>query len=160
MRHASCYLFIQIARQSNKFLCFSSGSRHTRFSRDWSSDVCSSDLGLPLTDEEQMQLTMKWGGVEAWGTEMMYPHYSTAWAWAGNTPFAWGKQVASHLGGTRNPLVVRYPKRAKDGGGLRSQFTHVTDIGPTILDIVGIPQPSHVDGVEQQPMTGSSFADS
>jgi Sulfatase len=91
---------------------------------------------------------------------MMYPHYSTAWAWAGNTPFAWGKQVASHLGGTRNPLVVRYPQRIKDSGGLRSQFTHVTDIGPTILDMVGIPQPSHVDGVEQQPMTGTSFADS
>ena len=65
--------------------------------------------GLPLTDEEQMQLALKWGGLEAWGTEMMYPHYSTAWAWAGNTPFRWGKQVASHLGGTRNPLVVRWP---------------------------------------------------
>ena len=67
--------------------------------------------GLPLTDEEQMQLALKWGGLEAWGTEMMYPHYSTAWAWAGNTPFKWGKQVASHLGGTRDPLVVRYPQR-------------------------------------------------
>jgi arylsulfatase len=116
--------------------------------------------GLPLTDEEQMQLTLKWGGLEAWGTEMMYPHYSTAWAWAGNTPFAWGKQVASHLGGTRNPLVVRCPQRIKDNGGLRSQFTHVTDIGPMILDLVGIPQPTHVDGIEQQPMTGVSFADS
>jgi arylsulfatase A-like enzyme len=98
--------------------------------------------GLPLTDEEQMQLTLKWGGLEAWGTEMMYPHYSTAWAWAGNTPFAWGKQVASHLGGTRNPLVVRYPKRVRDAGGLRSQFTHVTDIGPTILDMVGSRSPA------------------
>ena len=83
-----------------------------------------------------------------------------AWAWAGNTPFAWGKQVASHLGGTRNPLVVRCPQRITDNGGLRSQFTHVTDIGPMILDMVGIPQPTHVDGVEQQPMTGVSFADS
>jgi hypothetical protein len=103
---------------------------------------------------------LKWGGLEAWGTELTYPHYSTAWAWAGNTPFQWGKQVASHLGGTRNPLVIRYPQRVRDGGGLRSQFTHVTDVGPTILDIVGIPQPSHVDGIEQQPMTGVSFADS
>jgi arylsulfatase A-like enzyme len=116
--------------------------------------------GLPLTDQEQLQLTLKWGGLEAWGTEMMYPHYSSAWAWAGNTPFAWGKQVASHLGGTRNPLVVRYPSRITDAGGLRSQFTHVSDIGPTILDLVGIPQPTHVDGVAQQPMTGASFADS
>jgi arylsulfatase A-like enzyme len=116
--------------------------------------------GLPLSDSEQLQLTLKWGGVEAWGTEMMYPHYSSAWAWAGNTPFRWGKQVASHLGGTRNPLVVRFPQRITDHGGVRSQFTHVTDIGPTILDLVGIPQPSHVDGVEQQPMTGVTFADS
>ena len=116
--------------------------------------------GLPLTDEEQMQLALKWGGLEAWGTEMMYPHYSTAWAWAGNTPFQWGKQVASHLGGTRDPLVIRWPARVTGSGGLRSQFTHVTDIGPTILDIAGIPQPTHVDGVEQQPMTGVTFADS
>ncbi len=116
--------------------------------------------GLPLTDSEQMQLTLKWGGFEAWGTEMMYPHYSSAWAWASNTPFRWGKQIASHLGGTRNPLVVRCPQRINDSGGLRSQFTHVTDIGPTILDMVGIPQPTHVDGVEQQPMTGATFADS
>jgi arylsulfatase A-like enzyme len=116
--------------------------------------------GLPLTDEEQMQLALKWGGLEAWGTEMMYPHYSTAWAWAGNTPFRWGKQVASHLGGTRNPLVIRWPERIKDSGGLRPQFTHVTDIGPTILDIAGIPQPTHVDGVGQQPMTGVTFAGS
>jgi Sulfatase len=100
------------------------------------------------------------GRLEAWGTEMMYPHYSSAWAWASNTPFRWGKQVASHLGLTRNPLIVRCPRRINDNGGLRSQFTHVSDIGPTILDMVGIPQPTHVDGVEQQPMTGSSFADS
>ena len=116
--------------------------------------------GLPLTDDEQMQLALKWGGVEAWGTEMMYPHYSTAWAWAGNTPFPWGKQVASHLGGTRNPLAIRWPGHITDAGGLRSQFTHVSDIGPTILDLAGIPQPTHVDGVEQQPMTGTSFTDS
>jgi arylsulfatase A-like enzyme len=114
--------------------------------------------GLPLTDSEQMQLTLKWGGLEAWNTEMMYSHYSSAWA--GNTPFQWGKQVGSHLGGTRNPLVVRYPTRIAERGGLRSQFTHVTDIGPTILDMVGIPQPTHVDGIEQQPMTGVTFADS
>jgi arylsulfatase A-like enzyme len=116
--------------------------------------------GLPLTDEEQMQLTLKWGGLEAWGTEMMYPHYSSAWAWAGNTPFQWGKQVGSHLGGTRNPLVIRWPEKITDPGGLRSQFTHVSDIGPTILEIAGIPQPSHVDGVEQQPMTGTAFVES
>jgi len=113
--------------------------------------------GVPLTDEQQLQLVLKWGGIEAWGTDMMGPHYSAAWAWAGNCPFHWGKQVASHLGGTRDPMVVHWPKRIAEHGGLRSQFTHVIDVGPTILDAVGLPQPTHIDGVEQQPMHGTSF---
>jgi arylsulfatase A-like enzyme len=113
--------------------------------------------GLPLTDEQQLQLVLKWGGLEAWGTEMMAPHYSAAWAWAGNCPFQWGKQVASHLGGTRNPMVVHWPQGIAEHGGLRSQFTHVTDIGPTILEAAGVPQPTHIDGVEQRPMHGTSL---
>ncbi len=116
--------------------------------------------GLPLTDEQQLQLVLKWGGLEAWGTELMAPHYSAAWAWAGDCPFHWGKQVASHLGGTRNPMVVHWPKQIQERGGLRSQFTHVTDIGPTILAAAGVPQPTHIDGVEQKPMHGTSFTDS
>src|SRR5213592_2506104 len=113
--------------------------------------------GLPLTDEQQLQLVLKWGGLDAWGTELMAPHYSAAWAWAGNCPFRWGKQVASHLGGTRNPMVVHWPKQIKEQGGLRSEFTHVTDIGPTILEAAGVPQPTHIDGVEQKPMHGTSL---
>ena len=113
--------------------------------------------GVPLTDEQQLQLTLKWGGLEAWGTDMMGPHYSAAWAWAGNCPFQWGKQVASHLGGTRDPMVVHWPNRIAEQDGLRPQFTHVIDVGPTILEAVGVPQPTHVDGVEQQPMHGTSF---
>jgi arylsulfatase len=88
----------------------------------------------------------------------MDPHYAAAWAWAGNTPFKWGKQVGSHLGGTRNPLVAHWPERIRDAGGLRPQFSHVIDIAPTILDIAGIPQPQTVDGIEQEPMHGSTFA--
>jgi arylsulfatase len=116
--------------------------------------------GIPLTDEQQLQLVLKWGGLDAWGTELMAPHYSAAWAWAGDCPFHWGKQVASHLGGTRNPMVVHWPQGIRAQGGLRSQFTHVTDIGPTILAAAGIPQPTHIDGVEQKPMHGVSFIDS
>ncbi len=116
--------------------------------------------GIPLTDEMQLQLAERYGGVEAWGNQMMAPHYSAAWAWAGNTPFKWGKQVGSHLGGTRNPLVVHWPERISDEGALRTHFTHVTDVGPTILEIAGIPMPSHIDGIEQQPMHGVTFADS
>jgi len=113
--------------------------------------------GVPLTDEQQLQLVLKWGGLEAWGTELMAPHYSAAWAWASNTPFQWGKQVASHLGGTRDPMVVHWPERIKERGGLRLQFTHINDVGPTILEAARLPQPTHIDGVEQQPMHGTSF---
>ena len=116
--------------------------------------------GIPLTDEMQLQLAERYGGIEAWGNQMMAPHYSAAWAWAGNTPFKWGKQVGSHLGGTRNPLVVHWPDTVRERGALRSHFTHVTDVGPTILDITGIPMPTHIDGIEQEPMHGETFADS
>jgi arylsulfatase len=115
--------------------------------------------GIPLTDEMQVQLSERYGGIEAWGGELMDPHYSAAWAWAGNTPFQWGKQVGSHLGGTRNPMVIHWPERVTGTGGLRSQFTHVTDVAPTILDVAGIPTPSSVDGIDQEPMHGVTFAD-
>jgi len=113
--------------------------------------------GIPLTDEMQLQLTERYGGVERWGAQIMAPHYGAAWAWAGNTPFRWGKQVGSHLGGTRDPMVVHWPDRVTDAGDLRSQFAHVIDVAPTILEIAGIPAPSTVDGVEQEPMHGTSF---
>jgi hypothetical protein len=116
--------------------------------------------GIPLTDEMQLQLAERYGGIAAWGNQMMAPHYSAAWAWAGNTPFKWGKQVGSHLGGTRNPMVIRWPAHISERGGLRSHFTHVIDIGPTILDIIGLPMPSRIDGIDQQPMHGVTFADS
>ena len=114
--------------------------------------------GIPLTTEQQMGLLFKHGGLEAWGGDALEPHYSSNWALASNTPFQWGKQVASHLGGTRNPFVVRYPRAVSDAGGLRSQFTHVTDIGPTVLDLAGIPAPTSVDGIEQQDFDGFTFA--
>ena len=114
--------------------------------------------GIPLTDEMQLQLTERYGGIEAWGGgELMDPHYSAAWAWAGNTPFQWGKQAGSHLGGTRNPMVIHWPARVTGTGGLRSQFTHVIDVAPTILDVAGIPVPSSVDGIDQEPMHGVTF---
>ena len=116
--------------------------------------------GIPLSDEMQLQLSERYGGIDAWGGPMMDPHYSAAWAWAGNTPFQWGKQVGSHLGGTRNPLVVHWPERITEAGAMRTHFTHAIDVGPTILDIAGIPMPTHIDGIEQQPMHGVTFADS
>ena len=85
------------------------------------------------------------------------PHVPVGWAWAANTPFQWTKQIASHFGGTRNPMVVSWPKRIADKGGLRSQFVHLIDIAPTILDAAGIPEPQVVNGVAQKPIEGRSF---
>jgi len=113
--------------------------------------------GIPLTAEQQLKAIKAYGGLGKWGGPDMDPHYAAAWAWAGNTPFKWGKQVASHLGGIRNPMVISWPKRIKDKGGLRSQFTHCTDIAPTILEAAGLPAPKEVNGVAQMPMHGVSF---
>jgi arylsulfatase len=75
-----------------------------------------------------------------------------------NAPFRWGKQMASHLGGTRNPMAVAWPRRISPQRIPLAQFTHCTDIGPTVPEAVGLPEPTHVDGIEQEPMDGSSFA--
>jgi len=114
--------------------------------------------GILLTAEQQLALINQYGGLDAWGGPNTDPHFAAAWAWAGNTPFQWGKQVASHLGGIRDPLVIRWPDKIKDKGGLRSQFTHVIDVVPTILEIANLPPPKLVNGIEQMPMHGVSFA--
>jgi arylsulfatase len=113
--------------------------------------------GIPLTPEQQLALIQRHGGVEALGGPDTAPHYAAAWAWAGNCPYQWGKQTGSHLGGTRDPMVVSWPQRITETGAVRSQFTHCIDIGPTILEAAGIPQPTRVDGIEQEPMDGTSF---
>lgn len=82
---------------------------------------------------------------------------AAAWAWAMNTPFQWGKQVASHLGGIRQGLVVSWPKKIKDLGAIREQFHHVTDIAPTIYEAAGIDPPQQVSGVDQMPLDGASM---
>jgi arylsulfatase A-like enzyme len=91
------------------------------------------------------------------GGPKAYNHYPVGWAWAMDTPFQWGKQVASHFGGTRNPLVISWPKRIKDKGGIRTQFHHAIDIVPTILEAAGIEQPYEVNGVPQKPVEGISM---
>jgi arylsulfatase len=85
-------------------------------------------------------------------------HYPVGRGWAGSSPFHWMKQVASHFGGTRNGMVMSWPKRIKDRGGLRSQFHHVIDIAPTVLELAGIPEPREVNGVPQKPIEGVSMA--
>ena len=115
--------------------------------------------GIPLTDEMQLQLSERYGGLDQWGAADHGPALRRPRGRGpGNTPFQWGKQVGSHLGGTRNPLVVHWPERDPRRGGLRSQFTHVIDVAPMILDVAGIPEPETVDGIEQEPMHGTTFA--
>lgn len=84
-------------------------------------------------------------------------HYPIGWAWAGNTPFQWVKQVASHLGGTRNPMVISWPAKIKPDPEPRDQFLHLVDVVPTILEAANLPMPSSVDGVTQTPLEGASF---
>lgn len=93
----------------------------------------------------------KLGGPES------YNHYAVGWAHALDTPYQWTKQVASHWGGTRNGTVVHWPKGIKAKGEIRSQFAHVIDVAPTILDVAGLPQPEFVDGIQQAPIEGVSM---
>ena len=86
-----------------------------------------------------------------------YNHYAVGWAHAMNTPYQWTKQVASHFGGTRNGTVIRWPKGIEAKGDIRSQFCHVIDVAPTILEAAGIPQPVSVDGLQQAPIEGTSM---
>jgi len=99
---------------------------------------------------------MKW--YDVWGTDQTYNHMGVPWTWAFGTPYRWTKQVASHLGGTRNGMAISWPKRITDKGAIRTQFHHVIDIAPTILDAIGIPQPNMVNGIAQRPMDGVSMA--
>jgi arylsulfatase A-like enzyme len=110
--------------------------------------------GFPdLETPEFMRANLdKFGGSEA------YNHYAVGWAHAMDTPYQWTKQVASHWGGTRNGLVVHWPSGIKEKGGVRSQFHHVIDVAPTLLEVAGLPEPLYVNGVAQRPIEGVSMA--
>ena len=107
--------------------------------------------GVAEKVEDLIPLIDKWGGPET------FPHMAAGWAVAFDTPFTWTKQVASDFGGTRNGMVIHWPKGIKDKGGLRTQFSHVIDIAPTILEAAGLPQPKIVNGTVQTPIEGTSM---
>jgi arylsulfatase A-like enzyme len=94
---------------------------------------------------------------ENWGSEKTYPHMAVQWAWAFDTPFKWTKQVASHFGGTRQGLAISWPGHIVDVGAIRSQFHHIIDIVPTILEAAGIQAPEIVNGIPQKPIEGVSM---
>ena len=108
--------------------------------------------GLQPSLEEAM------GFMDKWGLPGTSPHYAVGWAWAGDTPFQWTKQVASHFGGTRNGMIVSWPNGIKDHGKVRAQFHHCIDLMPTLMEVVGVAEPTVVNGYIQRPIEGTSFA--
>lgn len=118
-------------------------------------DVPPEEIGLlapPVPVQTRLQ------HLDELGSELFINNYSAAWAWATGAPFQWMKQVASHYGGTTNPLIVVWPARIKDHGGLRTQFAHVNDVAPTLYELTGIRFPTVVDGIEQLSLDGTSLA--
>jgi arylsulfatase len=107
--------------------------------------------GVQETVPDMLKLLDKWGGPET------YPHMAAGWAVALNSPFGWMKQVPSDFGGTRNGMVVHWPKGIKSRNGIRTQFGHVIDVAPTILEAIGLPEPTVVNGTPQIPMEGKSL---
>ena len=101
--------------------------------------------------DDLLKLIDKWGGPET------YPHMASGWAVALNAPFGWMKQVPSDFGGTRNGMVVSWPKGIKARNEIRTQFSHVIDVAPTVLQAIGLPEPKSVNGVKQIPMQGTSM---
>jgi arylsulfatase A-like enzyme len=95
---------------------------------------------------------------EDWGSDKTYPHMAVGWTWAFDTPFKWAKQVASHFGGTRQGMAISWPGHITDVGGIRTQFHHIIDIVPTLLEITGIKAPELVNGIPQKPIEGVSLA--
>ncbi|MGH6938405.1 arylsulfatase [Hypericibacter sp.] len=107
-------------------------------------------INIPVADQLKFY--------DVWGSDKTYPHMSVAWSWAFDTPFKWTKQIASHFGGTRQGMAMAWPDRIKDAGGIRTQFHHVIDVVPTILEATGITAPRMVNGIAQKPIEGVSMA--
>ena len=95
--------------------------------------------------------------IDEWGGPYTFPHMAAGWAVAFDAPFSWTKQVASDFGGTRNGMVIHWPNGIEDKGGLRTQFSHVIDIAPTILEAATLPEPKSVNGTPQTPIEGTSL---
>lgn len=112
---------------------------------------------IPNTIKQQIDTLNTLGGLDALGSPKTDNMYHAGWAWAGTTPFKNTKLVASHFGGTRNPMVISWPKGIKPDNTPRSQFHHVNDVAPTIYDILGISQPESVNGYKQDPIDGLSM---
>lgn len=114
---------------------------------------------MDITEEYPEDVDLILEHYDTVGDEFSLPHYPAGWANAGNTPFQWYKQF-TYEGGIKDPMIIRYPKLIKDPGAIRNQYQHVTDITPTILDILGFDKPEIIKGVPQKPIEGISFKES
>lgn len=113
-------------------------------------------LGNGIDDRDDFMIE----NIDEFGGRWMQNHYSHGWAHAMNSPYQWDKKIASHLGGTRTSMVISWLARIKDPGGLRSQFTYITDLVPTILEAAQLPMHTTIDGIEQVPLNGASLIQS
>ncbi|HEX5730786.1 arylsulfatase [Microbacterium sp.] len=114
--------------------------------------------GIPSTIPQHIKAMNDMGGLDVLGTPKADNQYHAGWAWAGSTPYKGMKLVASHLGGTRNPMAIRWPAKVTPDAAPRAQFVHCTDIVPTLYDLLGISHPRVVNGIPQDPIDGTSFA--
>ncbi|MGV0806353.1 arylsulfatase [Mycolicibacterium setense] len=114
--------------------------------------------GIPTTVRQHIDALEALGGLDVLGSPLVDNQYHAAWAWAGSTPYKGMKLLASHLGGTRNPMAVRWPARIESDTAPRDVFLHCNDVVPTIYEIVGIAPPQVVNGEPQMPLAGASFA--
>lgn len=112
--------------------------------------------GQDVTVRPAGEIDFAYAHLDEIGTELAFNHYPTGWANCGNTPFQWYK-IWAHEGGIKDPLIIRYPKAIKTPGEVRGQYHHVTDITPTILDIIGVEKPDFIKGIPQKPFTGISM---
>lgn len=144
----------EMGKLDNTLIIYISGDNGT--SSEGSMNGTPFDLaplqGVDVPLEAQLKFMDAWGGPET------QPHMAVPWAWAFDTPFKWMKQVASHFGGTRQGMVIAWPGHINDAGGVRTQFHHLIDIVPTILDVTGIPAPTMLNGIAQKPIEGVSMA--
>ena len=114
--------------------------------------------GIAVTTAQQMKALEGLGGLPALGSPKTDNMYHAGWAWAGGAPYQYTKLIASHFGGTRNPMAVRWPAKIKADATPRAQFLHVNDVVPTVYDILAITPPRVVNGIPQDPFDGVSFS--
>ncbi len=147
--------FRKLGRADNTLIIYINGDNGT--SAEGGPDGTPNEVAF-FNGLNQLPVDVQMKFYDVWGTDKTYNHMSAGWSWAFDTPFDWFKQNASRLGGINQNMVVSWPARIKDKGALRTQFVHVIDVVPTILEAAGIHAPEIVDGIKQKPIEGTSFA--